>query len=91
MITSPSGPVLEMDGVKGILVLLLSGELPIVCWVWIEPPSPRMLMVWMTELSSRPVAAKVSATVMSAITEPRATLLGVTMLAVPVLFAVLTP
>ncbi len=91
MITSPSGPLLVMAGVKFDSVRLPSSELPIVCWVWIEPPSPRMLTVWITESSSWSLELKVSATVKSAITEPRATLLAVSMLAVPKLLAVLSP
>ena len=49
MMTSPSGPVLVIAGVKGTRSGCCSFELPMVCWVWIEPPSPRRPMVSMTE------------------------------------------
>src|SRR5271157_336059 len=91
MITSPSGPVLVMAGVKAVFGWLQSSELPTFSWVWIEPPSPHRLMFSMKDLSSWLHELKVSATVMRATTAPRATLLGVTMLAVPLLLAVLTP
>ena len=52
MITSPSGPVLVIDGVIGVFVWLLLPGLPMVCWVWIEPPSPRRPMFSMTEFWS---------------------------------------
>src|SRR6516164_7499910 len=72
--TSPSGPVLVIDGVNGFL-----GKVDVFPTGWkvvSEPPSPCKEIFSMTSLFKFPVPPKVSTAVTKATTDPRATLLG---------------
>src|SRR5262249_40047117 len=79
--TSPSGPVLVMEGVKDFTGRV--DVLPMGWKVMIDPPSPCKKIFCMTSLLRMPWVLKVSTAVIGAPTAPRAPLLGWVMFPVP--------